>query len=108
MATFGRAIAELRFEPGKFDEVLAFLKRTRSELRMLRKVRVSRDWVRVIDVNGDWFEVSGVGYSDADVVAVLKAVNTPFNPETIHQPTPDEFKEFLTSRRYCWAADRVM
>lgn len=108
MANFGRAIAEYRFESGKLDEMLVFLKRTRSELRMLRKVRVSREWVRIIDVNGDWFEVSGVGYPDADVIAVLKAVNTPFNPETIHQPTPDEFKEFLTSRRYCWAADRVM
>ncbi len=108
MKSSGHAIAEHRFEPTKLDEVLAFLKRTRSELRILRKVRVSREWVRVIDVNGDWFEVSGVGYSDSDVVPILKAVNTPFNPETIHQPTPDEFKEFLTSRRYAWAADRVM
>lgn len=108
MAPFGRAIAVHRYEPGKLEEVFAFLKRTRSELRMLRKVRVSREWVRIYDVNGDWFEVSGVGYPDADVVAILKAVNTPFNPETIHQPTPEEYKEFLTSRRYAWAADRVM
>ncbi len=108
MKSSGRAIAEHRFEPGKLDEVLLFLKRTRSELRMLRRVRVSREWVRIFDVNGDWCEVSGVGYPDADVVEVLKAVNTPFNPETIHQLTPDEFKEFLTSRRYAWAADRVM
>lgn len=108
MKSFGRAIAEHRFEPGKLDEVLAFLKRTRSELRMLRKVRVSREWVRIYDVNGDWFEVSGVGYPDADVVAVLKAVNTPFNPEMIHEPTTAEYKEFLTGRRYAWAADRVM
>ena len=108
MASFGRVIAEHRLEPGKLDEVIAFLKRTRSELRMLRKVRVSREWVRIFDVNGDWFEVSGVGYPDADVVEVLKAVNTPFNPEAIHEPTTDEFKEFRTSRRYTWAADRVM
>jgi hypothetical protein len=104
----GRAIAEHRFEPGKLDDVLAFLKRTRSELRMLRKVRVSREWVRVFDVNGDWFEVTGVGYGDADVVPILCAVNTPFNRETIHDPINDEFKEFRTSRRYAWAADRVM
>lgn len=108
MATFGRVIAEHRFEPGRLEDVLQFLKRTRSELRMLRKVRVSREWVRVIDVNGDWFEVTGIGYADPDVIAVLNAVNTPFNRETIHQPTADEFKEFRTSRRYAWAADRVM
>ena len=84
----GRAVAEHRWEPERLQDVLEFLKRTRSELRMLRKVRVSREWVRIFDINGDWFEVSGVGYPDADVVAVLRAVNTPFNPETIHEPRP--------------------
>ena len=108
MKSSGRAVAEHRFEPERLAETLEFLKRTRSELRMLRKVRVSHEWVRIFDVNGDWFEVTGVGYLDADVVEILKAVNTPFNPETIHQPTADEFKEFRTSRRYTWAADRVM
>ena len=108
MKSIGRAIAEHRFEPGRLEDVLAFLKRTRSELRMLRRVRVSREWVRIFDVNGDWFEVTGVGYPDADVIEILKAVNTPFNPETIHAPISDEFKEFRTSRRYTWAADRVM
>ena len=108
MKSSGRAIAEHRFEPGRLVDVLQFLKRTRSELRMLRKVRVSREWVRVFDINGDWFEVSGVGYTDADVVAVLNAVNTPFNRDTIHEPTNADYKEFLTGRRYAWAADRVM
>ena len=104
----GRAVAEHRFEPGKLPEVLEFLKRTRSELRMLRKVRVSREWMRVFDINGDWFEVSGVGYADADIIPILNAVNTPFNRDTIHELINDEYKEFLTGRRYAWAADRVM
>lgn len=101
-------MAEIRYQSGRVDEVLEFLKRTRSELRMLRKVRVHRDRVQVIDVNGDWFEVTGIGYADSDVVAVLIAVNTNFNKDTIHKPTEDEFKEFLAGRRYPWAADRVM
>ena len=84
------------------------MKRTRSELRMLRKAYVYRDKVEVYDVNGDWFEVGGVGYPDADVVPVLDAVNTAFNRETIHNATEDEYKEFKTGRRYTWAADRVM
>lgn len=108
MKTFGRAIAEHRFESGRLSETLEFLKRTRSELRMLRKVWVSREWVRIIDINGDWFEVSGVGYESPDVIPVLNAVNAPFNRETIHEPTTVEYKEFLTGRRYAWAADRVM
>ena len=108
MKCSGRAVAEHRFEPERLTETLEFLKRTRSELRMLRKVRVSHEWVRIFDVNGDWFEVSGVGYADADVIAILNAVNTPFNRDTIHEPISAEYKEFLAGRRYAWAADRVM
>ncbi len=85
-----------------------FLKRTRAELRMLRKVRVYRDRLHVLDVNKDYFEVRGIGYADADVVPLLRDLNTAFNPQTIHEPTPGEYKEFDTGRRYCWAQDRVM
>ena len=108
----GKCLAEIRYEAGRVNDVLEFLKRTRSELRMLRKTYVFRDKVRVFDINGDWFEVSGIGYPDADVVPVLDAVNTVFNRETIHKPTGVEYgveyKEFKTGRRYTWAADRVM
>ena len=104
----GRCVADIRYQPGQVNEVLEFLKRTRSELRMLRKAYVYLDKVRIFDVNGDWFQVGGVGYADADVVPVLDAVNTAFNRETIHKPTDDEYKEFKTGRRYTWAADRVM
>jgi len=104
----GSAVAGFVYEPGKLDDVLQFLKRTRSELRMIRKTLVYRDRVRIVDINGDWFEVSGIGYPDPDVVPVLKAVNTAFNVSTIHNPTNDEYKEFGAGRRYTWAADRVM
>ena len=104
----GKCLAETRYEAGQVNEVLEFLKRTRSELRMLRKTYVFSDKVQVFDINGDWFEVSGIGYPDADVVRILDAVNTAFNRQTIHKPTRDEYKEFKTGRRYTWAADRVM
>lgn len=106
--SFGRTIATFRFDAGKPDDVLEFLKRTRSELRMIRKTHVFRDCVHVIDVNGDRFEIEGVGYADAEVVPILRAVNAAFNSATIHAPTTDEYKEFKTGRRYAWAADRVM
>ena len=87
---------------------LEFLKRTRWELRELRKVRAWKDHVQILDVNGDFFEVRGVGYPDPDVVPLLRAVNTAFDPQTIHDPTAAEYKEFLTGRRHTWAEDRVM
>lgn len=101
-------IARHDYVPGHVEDSLEFLKRTRSELRMLRYVQVFTDRVQVFDVNGDWFEVGGIGYPDADVVPVLQAVNTAFNRETIHSSTDEPYKEFKTGRRYAWAADRVM
>lgn len=85
-----------------------FLKRARWDLRMLRKVHVYRDRFQVIDVNGDSLEVRGVGYPDAAIVALLKAVNSAFDPETIHKPTDAEYKEFATGRCHTWAEDRLM
>ncbi len=96
------------YTPGGLAAALEFLKRTRWELRSLRYARVWKDRLRVVDVNGDSFEVRGVGYPDADVVPLLRAVNTAFDPATIHDPTDLEYKELSTGRRHPWAEDRVM
>jgi hypothetical protein len=96
------------YVPGGLDAALEFLKRTRSELRQLRKVRIWKDKLHVIDVNKDYFELRGIGYRDPDIVALLKNINTAYNPATIHQPVEDGYKEFDTGRRHPWAEDRVM
>src|SRR6476469_6699540 len=83
------------YTAGELDLVLEFLKRTRWELRSLRKVDVWKDRVRIYDVNGDYFEVRGIGYPHADVVPLLKAINTAFDPQAIHEPTNADFKEFF-------------
>lgn len=90
------------------ETTLEFLKRTRAELRQLRKVRVYKDRLHIIDINKDFFEVRGVGYPDPDVVPILQNINTNFNPQTIHDSIGAEYKEFDAGRRYPWAADRVM
>jgi hypothetical protein len=94
--------------PGGLDAALEFLKRTRSELRQLRRVRIWKDKLHIIDVNKDYFEVRGIGYPHPDITALLKALNTAYNPATIHHPVEDEYKEFDTGRRHPWAEDRVM
>ena len=101
-------LATHEFQAGQVDAALEFLKRTRSELRSLRRVRVWTDKLHVIDVNGDYFEIRGLGYTQPDIVPVLQNVNTAFNKDRIHEPTKEEFKEFNTGRRYNWAQDRVM
>ncbi|HVC94858.1 MAG TPA: hypothetical protein VND64_14260 [Pirellulales bacterium] len=101
-------LATIDYQPGRVHEVLEFLKRTRSELRTLRKVRVWIDRVQIFDVNRDYFEVRGLGYAQADVVPVLQMVNTAYKPETLHEPTSDAYKEFDAGRRYPWAHDRVL
>ena len=90
------------------DAAIEFLKRSRWELRDLRKVRVWKDKLQVIDINHDYFEVRGIGYGDADIVPLLQMINTAYNPQTLHEPIAAEYKEFATGRRYTWAHDRVM
>jgi len=96
------------YTPGGLDAARDFLKRSRSELRMLRKVRLWRDKFQIIDVNKDYFEVRGIGYADADIVPLLKMINAAYNPETLQEATPAEYKEFGTGRCHPWAHDRVM
>jgi hypothetical protein len=96
------------YTPGGLTAALEFLKRTRGELRSLRTARVWKDRLHVIDVNKDYFEVRGVGYPDADIVPLLRAVNAAFDPATIHAATTLEYKEMTTGRRHTWAEDRVM
>jgi len=96
------------FSDGGLEAALAFFHRTRDELRALRKVRVATDWVKLFDVNGDYFELTGIGYPDHDIVAILKSFDTPFKPDSIHAPIKAEYKEFDTGRRHPWAEDRVM
>ena len=101
-------LASHDYTPRGLDAALEFLKRTRWELRSLRKARVWKDRFQVIDVNKDYFEIRGIGYPDADIVPLLRNINTAFDPQTIHDPTHLDFKEFDTGRRHAWAEDRVM
>jgi hypothetical protein len=96
------------YAPGGLDAALAFVKRTRAELRTLRRVRIWKDRLHIIDVNKDYFEVRGLGYGDPDIIPLLQNINTAFNPQTIHEPIDGEYKEYDTGRRYPWAHDRVM
>src|SRR5262245_44083426 len=102
------ALASHDYADGGLEAALEFLKRTRSEMRGLHRVRVWKDRLEVFDINKDVFEVRGVGYPDPDIVALLQYVNTAFNPETIHAAIDADYKEFGAGRRYTWAADRVM
>jgi hypothetical protein len=96
------------YSPGQLQAALEFVKRTRAELRSLRKVRLWPDRLQIIDVNKDYFEIRGLGYADADVVPLLRSINTAFDPLKIHEPIDREYKEFDTGRRHPWAEDRVM
>jgi hypothetical protein len=101
-------LASLQFTPGNLDAAITFLKRTRGELRNLRKVRLWKDRFHVIDINQDYFEILGVGYVDAAVVPLLQMINAAYNPATLHEATDQEYKEYDTGRRHRWAEDRVM
>ena len=101
-------LATHAYVPGGLDEALVFLKRTRSELSELRLARIWPDRFAVFDVNRNCFEITGLGYPDPDIIAVLDAVNAVYKKDAIHASFDGEYKEFKTGRRYPWAADRVM
>jgi hypothetical protein len=101
-------LATHEYTAGGLQSAFEFLKRTRWELRQLRWARVWADRFEVIDVNKDTFEIRGLGYQDADIIPVLRMVNAAFNPDTIHAPTTDAYKEFDTGRCHPWAVDRCM
>ncbi len=96
------------YQEGGTEAALTFLRRTRSELRMLRMVRLGQDFFRVYDVNGDSFEIRGLGYLDPAVIPLLEDVNAAYDPATIHRPVDAAYKELKTGRRHPWAEDRVM
>lgn len=96
------------YQAGGVDDALEFLKRTRNELRVLRRVRVWTDRLQVFDVNGDFFELRGVGYEDEEIRPILDAVHTSYKPESIHNAFARPFKEFKTGKRRPWAEDRIM
>jgi hypothetical protein len=104
----GTVLASHVHEPGGLGQTLEFLKRTRSELRQLRRAYVWTDRIHVCDVNRDVFEIVGLGYADPDLIPVLKDINAAYDPQTVHQPTDAEYKEFNLGRRHPWAEDRVM
>ena len=106
MTTAPLAVHEYR--PGELDPAMEFLKRTRSELRLLRMVRVGKDFLRIYDVNGDLFEIRGLGYPDSELIPLLQSINAVYNPATINEVTDAEYKEFKTGRCRPWAEDRVM
>ena len=95
-------------EPGGLAQTLEFLKRTRSELRPLRRACAWKERVHIYDVNRDAFEILGLGYPDPDIIPVFQEINAAYDPQTVHLPTEAEFKEFNLGRRHPWAEDRVM
>jgi len=104
----GTVLATHVHEPGGLSQTLEFLKRTRSELRQLRRAYVWKDRLHVCDVNRDVFEIVGLGYADPDIIPLLNSINTAYDPQTLHLPTVAGFKQFKLGRCHPWAEDRVM
>ena len=92
------------------DELIQFLRREAANLRILRKLTVSRDKTVVRDVNGDGLEFPGLTYGSATLEELLRELGVIFTPKTLHNPeaTPDGVKEFRLSARWTWAHERVM
>jgi hypothetical protein len=92
------------------DELIQFFRREAANLRILRRLIVSRDKTVVRDVNGDGLEFPGLTYGSLTLEELLRELGVIFTPKTLHNPnaTPDGVKEFRLSARWTWAHERVM
>ena len=92
-------VAAHEHRPGQLAATLDFLKQVRYQLRELRLARVGENWLRAFDVNGDCCEITGLGYADAEILAVLDAINAAYKRESIHETVARPYKEFKTGKR---------
>ena len=92
------------------DELIQFFRREAANLRILRRLIVSRDKTVVRDVNGDGLEFPGLTYGSATLEELLRELGVIFTAKTLHDPnvTPDGVKEFRLSARWTWGHERVM
>ncbi len=91
-------------------ELIQFFRRESANLRILRRLVVSREKTVVRDVNGDGLEFPGLTYGSATLEELLHELGVIFTPQTLHNPnaTPDGVKEFRLSARWTWGHERVM
>jgi len=91
-------------------ELIQFFRREAANLRILRRVTISRDKTVVRDVNGDGIEFPGLTYGSPMLEALLRELEVIFTPQTLHDPgaTPNGVKEFRLSARWTWGHERVM
>ncbi|MBI1787560.1 MAG: hypothetical protein HYR60_08425 [Acidobacteria bacterium] len=91
-------------------ELIQFFRRQASQLRALRKVRISREKTVVLDVNRDGIEFPGLAYGSPTLETLLRELGVVFTPQTLHDPgaTPDGIKEYHLSARWTWGHERVM
>ena len=91
-------------------QLIQFFRREAANLRILRKLVISREKTVVLDVNRDGIEFPGLTYGSATLEELLREVGVVFTPENLHNPdaTPGGVKEFRLSARHPWGHDRVM
>src|SRR4051794_22081568 len=91
-------------------QLIQFFRREAANLRILRKLVVSREKTVVLDVNRDGIEFPGLTYGSASLEELLREVGVIFSPAVLHDPeaTPGGVKEFRLSARHPWGHDRVM
>jgi hypothetical protein len=90
--------------------LIQFFRREAANLRILRKLIISRQKTVVLDVNKDGIEFPGLTYGSATLEELLRELGVIFTPQLLHDPdaTPGGIKEFRLSARWTWGHDRVM
>ena len=96
------------YRPEEPDVVRKVLRAQRKGFNTANRIRVEAGRTVIIDINKDEFFVEGLGWGDANLLALLASLGASCNPQEIkHMTATSPPREFDLSRVWAWGAERT-
>jgi hypothetical protein len=89
--------------------LIQFFRRAAPDLKLLRRLIVSRDKTVVLDVNGDGIEFPGLTFDSPGLERLLQDLGVVYSRESLHEGSslPGCVKEFGLGAVWTWGHDNV-
>ena len=90
-------------------QLIQFFRREAPNLRILRRLIVSREKTLVLDVNGDGIEFPGLSFESPGLTRLLDDLGVVYSRESmrIANASPGSVKEFGLGSVWTWGHDNV-
>jgi hypothetical protein len=89
-------------------ELIQFLRRNAPDLKLLRRLIISKEKTVVLDVNRDSIEFPGLTFDSPALPRVLQDLGIVFSQDCIDATkAPNGVREFGLGNVWCWGHDNV-